>query len=116
MISEKSRLISRRRSKSLFIGAYLAPTLIVYLIFFILPSIDALRVSLTNWTGFGTSPQYIGLRNYSFLVRDEVFWIALGNSFIFMFAGGMFVFLFAILFAYFLTNFIKRKSIFLNIF
>lgn len=116
MSSKKSRPAAHGSSNTRFICAYLAPAFIMYIIFFIIPSIDALRISLTNWTGFGTLPKYVGLKNYSFLIKDEVFWTALGNSFIFMFAGGVFVFFFAILFAFLLTNYIKRKNFFLNIF
>lgn len=116
MSSKNKRSIAREKSKKLFIFSYLAPAFILYIIFFIIPSIDALRISLTNWTGFGTTPNYIGLKNYSFLIKDEIFWTALGNSFIFMFSGGAFVFFFAILYAFLLTNYVRNRNFFLNIF
>ncbi|MGI4894681.1 MAG: carbohydrate ABC transporter permease [Janthinobacterium lividum] len=59
--------------------ALLAPALVLFGVFMLFPLVQAVRISLTNSTGIGT-PDFIGLQNYSRMVRDPVFWQAAGNT------------------------------------
>ena len=105
-----------KKRRMLFIISFLAPAFLIYLGLFIYPSIDALRISFTEWSGFSASPTFVGIANYRFLISDQVFWIAIGNSLIFMFIGGALVFAIGLLFAFLLTNYSKRKHFYTNIF
>lgn len=111
-----ARLKTKGAQKKLFIISFLAPAFLLYIAFFIYPAIDAIRISFTDWTGFGTKAVFNGLDNYSKMLGDEVFWTSLGNSFIFMICGGIIVFLLALVFAYLLTNYIVHQKFYLNIF
>lgn len=51
---------------------FLAPALILYLIFVIYPSINALRMSFYNWRGLGAKT-WIGIDNYRRMLEDENF-------------------------------------------
>jgi len=42
---------------------YILPGFIIYFVFVLVPIVNTVRYSLTEWTGF-TAPQYIGLANY----------------------------------------------------
>lgn len=97
---------------------YLLPAFILYAVFFIYPAFDALRISLTDWSGFVTKPNYIGLRNFIRIAKDENFGMAISNSFIIMIIGGIVIFFTALLFAFLLSNCVseKRRKIFLNLF
>ena len=61
---------------------FIAPASIMLLALMAYPLFDTLRLSLFKWGGLG--PQtFVGMRNFSKLLGDEVFWRALTNSLIF---------------------------------
>ncbi|MBF6595168.1 MAG: sugar ABC transporter permease [Thermaceae bacterium] len=59
---------------------FLAPTVILLLVFVAWPILESLRLSFTHWTGLGKSQTYVGLSNWARLLQDGVFWQALGNN------------------------------------
>ena len=59
--------------------ALLSPALVLFGLFVLYPLVQAVRISLTNSTGIGT-PDFVGLANYSRMLRDPVFWQAAGNT------------------------------------
>lgn len=64
-------------------AAYLAPGMLGFLIFIVLPLIASLVISLFDWPLFGT-PKFVGLDNYvRMLTNDPVFWTVLGNTMVF---------------------------------
>ena len=68
--------------------AFLAPFLILFFAFIILPVFVAAGTSLTNYNML-QPPKWLGLNNYKFLfMDDDVFLIALKNTFIFAFVTG----------------------------
>lgn len=58
------------------------PALILYLIFVIYPMGRGFWVSLHQWDGL-SEMKWIGIKNYLFVINDQVFWKALKNTFIF---------------------------------
>ncbi len=68
--------------------AFLAPFLILFFVFVILPVLVAAGTSLTDFNML-QSPRWLGLNNYKFLfMDDDVFLIALKNTFVFAFITG----------------------------
>ncbi len=61
---------------------FLAPYLIIFLIFRFIPSIGGLGVSFFNWT-LGGEPKFIGIKNYSTLIKDHYFYTSLWNTLVF---------------------------------
>lgn len=57
----------------------LAPTLILFTLFVVVPVGIACYYSFTNFTGIG-SPTFVGLSNYITLFKDKVFFLALKNT------------------------------------
>ena len=57
---------------------FLAPVLLLFTVFLLYPLVRSLVMSLHQYAG--TASRYVGARNYGFMVRDEVFWGALGNT------------------------------------
>lgn len=55
------------------------PAFMVYALFALYPMMIGLYVSLTDWNGF-SAPQWIGLDNYRFALRDDVLRHALWNN------------------------------------
>ncbi|QIZ05374.1 sugar ABC transporter permease [Priestia megaterium] len=59
----------------------LLPTILVYLMYIMMPIVIATYYSFTSFTGIGV-PQFVGLSNYQRLFNDPIFIIALKNTFI----------------------------------
>ena len=73
---------------------FLAPGLGVIFLFFLLPIAAAFLLSLTDFDLYAVADwrnlRLIGFDNYLRLLRDPVFWKALGNTFYFVLVGGPF--------------------------
>jgi raffinose/stachyose/melibiose transport system permease protein len=54
--------------------------LVVYLVFVIIPIIQAAHFSLYKWNGLGPLEDFIGLANYQVALASDVFWQAVGNN------------------------------------
>jgi raffinose/stachyose/melibiose transport system permease protein len=61
-----------------WIYAFLAPTLIMFLMFYLWPILTVIYTSFTRWNGM-TSPEYIGAANYQRLFGMKSFLISLRN-------------------------------------
>ena len=60
--------------------ALLVPALLLYSAFLLLPILQTVYLSLTNWDGLAATPTWSGLENYRRLVGDDRFGAALGNN------------------------------------
>ena len=70
-----------------WIYLFIIPGGILYLIFFILPTISALFYSITDWNGISADYNFIGLKNFKdLLFNDYVFKKAAGNNMKFLLA------------------------------
>ena len=59
---------------------FVLPALSLYLLFAVFPALNAFRVSLYAWSGFGEPTDYVGLANYQSVVVSPVFWNALWHN------------------------------------
>lgn len=78
------------RGNSLKIGKFtlfslLAPGIAIYVFITIIPLFTALGYSFTNWMG-GPKKEFIGLKNYMLLIKDDVFWSSFGHNMVIVFA------------------------------
>ena len=71
---------------------FLAPALILIFIFFFLPVLASLVLSVTDFDIYAIAnpptTRFVGLANYSKLIRTPEFWQALRNTFYFALVGG----------------------------
>ena len=77
----------RRRTPLPLVTLFLLPSLIVYVLFMIVPLIGTMRLSLSSWDGFQPDVNFIGLANYVNLFGDPAFLAALGNNLIWAVVG-----------------------------
>ena len=63
-----------------FMLVFLGLPLAIYVIFVISPFVQAFYYSMTDWSGFSKSMNFVGLANYAALLTDPVFTKALYNS------------------------------------
>ena len=71
---------------------FLAPALVLIGVFFFLPVAASLLLSVTDFDLYGianaSNTRFVGLDNYSRLLKTHDFWVALRNTFYFAFVGG----------------------------
>lgn len=69
----------QRRRRILIAYAFLAPSLIIFLIFRDIPALGSLLLGFFSWS-FLNTPRFIGLANYAQLLHDAIFWRTFGNT------------------------------------
>jgi ABC-type sugar transport system permease subunit len=90
----------------------LAPALILYLGLLIFPALQAFYLSLFKTSGFGDTPVWVGLGNYTRLLADPIFWQALRNMSLIMVVGGIATFGLAFVFTMLLNSGLWGKKLF----
>ncbi|MER7073912.1 sugar ABC transporter permease [Terrabacter sp. NPDC000476] len=70
------------RGEALTGYTFVAPNLVLLVVFVLVPLVWAVVISVQRTNGFG-SGQFVGLENYTRLVRDPVFWRATVNTLLF---------------------------------
>lgn len=90
--------------KKSFYLVYLLPTLLLYGLFCLYPSIKSLFLSLYRWSGVSDKPIFIGLDNFKRLIQDQVVWKALGNNMFLLVFCTLFTFTLALAFALLVTK------------
>ncbi len=63
--------------------AFMAPYLVLFILFLLLPAIVGIYASFTKWGIIG-EPQWVGLRNYDKLINSEIFIESLQNTLYFV--------------------------------
>lgn len=58
---------------------FLAPNVIIFIIFIIYPALSGIKMSFYDWSILGDTA-FAGFSNYKYLINDEMFWKTLGNS------------------------------------
>lgn len=71
-----TRSKSRRFTESLTAFLFIAPALVGFVLFYLVPTVRAVAIGFTNWNLLG-SPRFVGLGNYERVWGDERFWGAL---------------------------------------
>ena len=62
---------ARRRRREAVTGLlFVAPALLGFLVFYLLPTLRAIEISLTDWN-LMRAPKFIGLANYARLLGDD---------------------------------------------
>ena len=100
------------RISNRFIIALLFPATALYLVFFILPALQALQYSLYDWSGFGLDKQYIGFGNFQELLNDRLFWKSMGNTVGILIVGGIVIFSLAFIMTMMISSGIRGKKFF----
>ncbi len=69
--------------RSIYTWTLLAPWLIVFAVFWAYPLVYALVLSFTKYRTLTNEMSFIGVENYSRVLGDETFWLALRNTAVF---------------------------------
>ncbi len=73
--------LSRAERRNFVVGLlFISPWVVGFVAFLLYPLIYTLRISFTEYSGFG-EPVWTGLENYRRLFEDDMFWTSLYNTF-----------------------------------
>lgn len=61
-----------------WIALFLAPTLILFTLYTVWPSLSSIYYSMLEWRGLGQTRGFTGLENFARLLSDDLFWKSLG--------------------------------------
>ncbi|ANE48748.1 ABC transporter permease [Paenibacillus swuensis] len=75
-----------RTRKELWCLAFIAPQLILFILFTLYPTIMSYVYAFFNWNGYGSLKDFAGLANFKETLLDPYFWNAFRNSLLFMVA------------------------------
>jgi ABC-type sugar transport system permease subunit len=78
------RRTDRDRRRRLWAYGFVLPQLVLVAAFTLYPIVMTHVYSLYEWPGFGPLDRFVGLRNYTRILADELFWNAFQKSFLFM--------------------------------
>lgn len=84
-------------------AVFLGVPLIIYVVFVISPFLQSMYYSLTDWGGFSTTQNFIGLANFKELLTDDLFLKALANNLILLLVLPLFTIVVALIFASLVT-------------
>lgn len=82
---------------------FITPFILSFIVFFLVPAIYSIVLSLYQYRGYGTA-RFIGLGNYSALFRYPFFWTAFGNTIFYFIAHTIPTILLAFAFAIMLRS------------
>jgi ABC-type sugar transport system permease subunit len=82
-ISPMRRSWRRYRAGILFV----LPALVLYLVFMVYPFFQSIYFSLTSWNGVTAVKEWVGLANYRELIGDDLFWLSLLHTVIWVIIG-----------------------------
>jgi ABC-type sugar transport system permease subunit len=82
----------------------LVPGLLLHIVFFVVPAVNAFYYSLTSWSGLTPYKNFIGLTNFVRAFTDRTFLLALENVVLFGILGFLIVFPTSLLFAVVLAD------------
>ncbi|MBI5668649.1 MAG: sugar ABC transporter permease [Chloroflexi bacterium] len=77
-------LLARPSTREALVAyVFLTPFFIFFIVFVLRAIVQAGYMSLHDWKVLGTTQKFIGLQNYTELLNDDVWWIALKNTAVF---------------------------------
>ena len=63
---------------------FIAPALIVFLVFSIYPILSMIQLSFFDWDLVSVNKTFVGIQNYLDLFKDKMFWQTISNTFVYM--------------------------------
>lgn len=72
--------MKKGKARSVFIGVCVAPAVILFFIFMIIPTFNVFKMSLYKWGGFSNNKTFVGFDNFKKLMSDTIFLRTFQNS------------------------------------
>ncbi len=68
------------KERSIFITICVAPAVILFIIFMLIPTFNVFKMSLYKWGGYSNNKQFVGLNIFKILMEDTNFFRAFQNT------------------------------------
>ncbi|MEK9137539.1 MAG: sugar ABC transporter permease, partial [Bacteroidota bacterium] len=111
LVSLTGRRRQNGRLPSRFISMMIGPAALIIAFVVVFPLLYSLYLSFTSYTLLKPVPNWVGLRNYVRLLDDDVFWLAFGNTLLFLFVTINLEYLFGLLLSQLLARTVRGQSI-----
>ncbi|SDJ46551.1 carbohydrate ABC transporter membrane protein 1, CUT1 family [Salimicrobium halophilum] len=112
--SKKKKYVSEKKKDMRSAYLYIAPFFIVFAIIGLYPAIFSIFLAFQEWNGLGPM-EYVGLRNFTIVLEDPLFWKSLYNTVIIGLMGTAPQLIVGIILAYFLNMAIIRFTNFFRV-
>ncbi len=96
--------MKKRSGRSAFVFLCAAPAVILFIIFMIIPTINVFRMSLFRRSAYSPTEQFVGLDNFTALMKDAKFIRSMQNTILLIVVVTIVTFAFALVFAAILTR------------
>ncbi|HIU77272.1 MAG TPA: sugar ABC transporter permease, partial [Candidatus Pelethocola excrementipullorum] len=85
-MKNQTNVLGKRRQRSTNIAAFvfLLPVALILTVFIFYPIVDSFIISTYKWNGIASEKTFIGLANWTKLLKDGNFWFAFRNNIIIM--------------------------------
>ena len=95
---------------------FLSPPLIVFSIFVLIPLINSFYYGFTNWNGFNTDYDFVGLENYTRIASDNLFQNSIFNTVIWLISAILIPTILGLLLALLIDSQVRGSNFFKSIF
>lgn len=96
--------MDKSKGRGRFVFVCLAPAVILFVIFMIVPTFDVFRMSLYKWGGYTAEKTFVGLQNFSKLFQSDKFYQAFQNTVLLIVVVTIITFAFSLTFASLLSR------------
>ncbi len=72
--------LKKGKARNVFIGICVAPAVILFIIFMLIPTFNVFKMSLYKWGGYSNTKEFVGLNNFKILVEDMNFFRSFQNT------------------------------------
>lgn len=104
--------INKKRKENIIIALFLAPSLLIFMIFILYPVFNTIYLSFHSWKGiYGSNLLFVGFDNYIRVLKSEHFYKALLNSVYFLIGGFIILMPLSFLLALLITSKLKYTKL-----
>lgn len=96
--------MKKGRARSVFIGVCVAPAVILFIIFMLIPTFNVFKMSLYKWGGYSNTKEFVGLNNFKILMDDVNFFRSFQNTILLIVCVTVVTMAFSLIFAAILSR------------
>ena len=96
--------MDKQKGRGRFVFLCLAPAVILFTVFMVIPTINVFRMSLYKWGGYSANQEFVGLDNFKKLFADPKFYQSFQNTILLIVIVTIITFAFALVFAAILSR------------
>ncbi len=96
--------MKNHKGRSAFLIACVAPAVLLFTVFMIVPTINVFRMSLYQRSAFSAKETYVGINNFTMLLKDAAFIRSMQNTLLLIVVVTVITMALSLIFAYILTK------------